>query len=899
MASKNTYLIDKCGKLVNKWTSSYLPGLSCYLLEDGSMIRAGNIGNDTFSSGGKAGIIEHFNWNGTLRWSYRLSNSTMCSHHDFKVMPNGNILAIAWQEKSVAEQLAAGRDPDNANTRVWSESIVELQPVGSNSANIVWQWDLWDHLVQDYDDTKPNFGVIADHPELVDLNFVKGGLGPVDWIHLNSIDYNEDLDQIVVSSFCFSEIWVIDHSTTTEEVVSHTGGNSGKGGDLLYRWGNPEAYGRGTSMDRVYYHQHNVQWVPSGFPNAGKLIVFNNGLQRPVPSLYSTVDIIAPPLNSDGSYAIAGNNPYGPTNLFWQYSAPVRTDLASGLISGAQPLQNGSILITSGIPGEFWEVNSSKKRVWKYIHPISRDSALEQGQTAVNNSVFRATFYPSNYPGFAGRTLVPGLELELEPTIPALCEVRTIATSPNSGSYCVGSSITARFTSDGLFFSDNIFYLELSDAMGSFNNPTVIGSFTSSVATTFNGVIPLGIAASTRYRYRVRSTHPAATGTDNGSNIKISTLPQVSFNVPNPYNVCNFTSPVQVVVSGGVSYQWNDGITTASRSISTPGKYYVTVTNSAGCERRDSIEVNRVISLPVKITATKSPTICDGSSVGLLASGASLYYWSTGDTTRLLTATKQGWYKVTGTDPSGCTGTDSIYVTVAPVPLISITPDGIISLCPGDTVTVVAVSASNYLWSTGDTTQMIRVSSSGTYYVSTTNGECPGLSTVLVVKRLTPPAKPIITRSGNMLTTDADLPLQWYHDGQLIVGATGKSYTPSTDGVFTVLTTGANNCSSLSDVYNYSLLDVAVDGILSANITISPNPFTDHISINIESPSAANYVAECYTVLGEKVSTIYSGMLGVGDNVLNYVLPKNNSEGVYFIRIRSGAFLRTFKIVRE
>lgn len=899
LSSHDTYLIDKCGKLINKWTSSYYPGLSCYLLEDGSMIRAGNINNDTFPSGGKAGIIEHFNWNGTLRWSYRISNSIMCSHHDFKVMPNGNILVIAWQEKSIDEQIAAGRKPAYAPSRVWSESIIELQPVGSNSANVVWQWNLWDHLVQDHDDTKLNFGTIADHPELVDLNYVKGGLGAMDWIHLNGIDYNANLDQIVVSSFCFSEIWVIDHSTTTAEAASHTGGYSGKGGDLLYRWGNPETYGRGTSSDRAYFHQHNVQWIPSGFPNEGKFIVFNNGLERPASVLYSTVDIIDPPLNSDGSYAITDTAPYGPKSIFWEYSAPVKTDLASPLISGAQPLQNGSFMIAIGLSGQFWEINASKKRVWKYINPLSRDSALTQGQKAINNAVFRATFYPTTFPGFAGRTLVPGQELELQPTKPALCEVRTITTSPNANSYCVGSSITARFTSDGLFFPDNIFYLELSDRMGNFNTPTVIGSLASTFATPFNGTLPLDLTASTRYRYRVRSTHPAAIGTDNGSNIKISKLPQVSFDVPNPYNVCNFTSPVQVTVSGGVSYQWDDGVTTAKRSISTPGKYYVTVANSAGCEQRDSLEVIAVVSLPVKITATKPPTICDGSNVGLLASGATSYYWSTGDTTRLLTASKQGWYKVTGTSASGCTGTDSIYVTVAPVPLISITPDGVISLCPGDTVTVIAASASNYHWSTGDTTQSIRVSSPGTYYVSTTNGECPGLSTVLVVKNLTPPAKPIITRSGDMLTTTADLPLQWYHDGELVVGATGKSYTPSVDGIFTVMTTGTNHCSTMSDVYTYTLLDVAADRPRPANIMISPNPFTDHISISIENVSRANYLVECYTVLGEKVSTIYSGMMNAGTSELNYVLPKTNSEGAYFIRISSGAFTKTFKVVRE
>lgn len=898
-ASRTTYLIDKCGKEIKKWVSAYNPGLSSYLLEDGSMIRAGNINNTAFTGGGIGGILEHYNWDGTLRWSYRISSPTMVSHHDFKVMPNGNILVIVWQQKTVAEQIAAGRDPSFAQTTMWSESILELQPVGSNSANIVWQWNLWDHLIQDSDDTKQNFGVIADHPELVNLNYIHGGLGAADWIHLNAIDYNESLDQIVVSSFCFDELWIIDHSTTTTEAAGHSGGNSGKGGDLLYRWGNPEAYNRGLSLDRKFFHQHHTQWIPDGYPNAGKLLIFNNGDGRPSPEFYSTINIITPPLNSANTYDISGNDPYGPTDFFLEYMAPVKTDLFSRFMSGVQVLKNGSFVICEALSGNFTEVDTNGKLVWRYINPLAGNIPLTQGQSAAANSVFRCSFYPTNYSGFVGRTLIPNKELELQPSEPALCEVRTITTSSGTGSYCVGSAITARFTSDGLFFPDNIFYMELSDPAGGFNNPVIIGSLNSTTATSFTGTLPLDLAASTRYRYRVRSTHPAAIGTDNGSNIKINTLPQVSFNVPNPYNICNFTSPVQITVSGGVSYQWDDGVTTASRSISTPGKYYVTVASSAGCERRDSIEVNAVVSLSVNITATKPPTICDGSNVGLLASGATSYYWSTGDTTRLLIATKQGWYKVTGTDASGCSGTDSIYVTVAPVPLISITPDGVISLCPGDTVTVVAASASNYHWSTGDTTQMIRVSSPGTYYVSTTNGECPGVSTVLVVKKLTPPAKPIITRSGNMLTTTAELPLQWYQDGQLIVGATGKSYTPSTDGIFTVLTTGANHCSTLSDTYSYSLLDVAVDEIRSTNITISPNPFTDHILIGIESASVADYMIECYTALGEKLSTIYSGMLGAGDNTLNFMFPQNSSEGAYFIRIKSGSFTRTIKVVRE
>ena len=67
-----------------------------------------------------------------------------------------------------------------------------------------------------------------------------GGQANGDWMHVNAIDYNPYLDQIAISARHQDEIYIIDHSTTTEEAASHSGGNSGMGGDFLYRWGNPQ-----------------------------------------------------------------------------------------------------------------------------------------------------------------------------------------------------------------------------------------------------------------------------------------------------------------------------------------------------------------------------------------------------------------------------------------------------------------------------------------------------------------------------------------------------------------------------------------------------------------------------------------------------------------------------------
>ena len=151
---------------------------------------------------------------------------------------NGNVLVTVWEKKTITQATAEGRDPALLATTLWVDRIMELQPAGLSGANVVWEWSVWDHLIQDYDSTKANYGVVADHPELFNLNYVPAI--QADWMHVNGIAYNSDLDQIVFSSRLFSEIFIIDHSSTTAEALSHTGGNSGKGGDILYRWRSEE-----------------------------------------------------------------------------------------------------------------------------------------------------------------------------------------------------------------------------------------------------------------------------------------------------------------------------------------------------------------------------------------------------------------------------------------------------------------------------------------------------------------------------------------------------------------------------------------------------------------------------------------------------------------------------------
>lgn len=451
--SKSTYLIDNCGELVNSWESAYPPGMSAYLLEDGSLVRSARIPSN-FSVGGSGGRVERFDWEGNLVWAFNYSSDTFHQHHDFVPLPNGNLLLLAWEFRSMEAALENGRDPALISPAgVWSEQVVEVHPFGSDSGAVVWEWHLWDHLVQDFDSTKANFGSVADHPERLDINFEAGNTSQagfaVDWIHANAINYNPELDQVLLSSRNLHEIWVIDHSTTTEEAAGHSGGLAGKGGDLLFRWGNPQSYRRGTAADRRFFGQHDARWIPAGVPGAaGRITVFNNGLGRPTGN-FSSVDELVPPLSADGSYVLENNSAFGPDDLSWTFVADPPASLFSGNISGAQRLPNGNTLICEGGSANFMEITGGGELVWRYVNPVNNFGPTVQGQTPGGNAVFRALRYPPDFAGLAGKDLTPNGPIELNP-LPSNCELFSNLTGLGTQGRAAIFSIKSQLVGDEL-----------------------------------------------------------------------------------------------------------------------------------------------------------------------------------------------------------------------------------------------------------------------------------------------------------------------------------------------------------------------------------------------------------------------------------------------------------------
>jgi hypothetical protein len=399
--STYTYLLDRSGAVVHTWESDYNAGLTAVLTEEGHLIRAGKVENDHYIHG-SGGVIEEYDWDGQLVWQYYYCDTDKFQHHDFMVLPDGDILFIAGEVIPAGEALALGRDPAKLRDGyLVADKLVEVRPEGFSGGTVVWEWRAIDHIVQDVAPTSPSYGSVTGHPERIDFNYEGRPAFPDGWTHINSVDYDETTDQILISARNYNEVWIIDHSTTTEEAAGHDGGNSGSGGDLLYRWGNPEAYDAGTRADRQLFGQHDAKWIDDGLPGAGNILVFDNGADR-LGANYSRVLEITAPTTAAGGYALSADGSYGPACPTWTYVSPGLTDFYSARMSGAQRLPNGNTLATLGDSGTLVEVTADGKTVWTWDAELS---LLEGGSPATETSVFYATWYPGDFAGFAARNL--------------------------------------------------------------------------------------------------------------------------------------------------------------------------------------------------------------------------------------------------------------------------------------------------------------------------------------------------------------------------------------------------------------------------------------------------------------------------------------------------------------
>ena len=331
--------------------------------------------------------------------------------------------------------LAAGANPANGPyTNVQMDALVEVDSTGT----VVWEWWFFNHIIQDFDATKPNYvgtgKTVANYPNKININ-MPGNPLKSDWLHCNSIDYNDNLGQLVTNSVQ-GEFYIIDHDNTF--IAGNPAGSialaASSAGDFLYRFGDPARYNQGTSPTttstgtKQIGGSHDVHWIKPGLPGAGNIQIFNNGEYLGEQVSRSYIFEVNPYYNSSkvntGAYvnppdagyytwvypdkdAMKANKSIS-NQVVWIYTAKNDQDFYSTIGGSEQRLQNGNTLICSDTQGHFFEVTAGDTTiVWEYINPVTQDGikTVIPDNYPMYNSVFRAYRYTSDYSAFQGRTL--------------------------------------------------------------------------------------------------------------------------------------------------------------------------------------------------------------------------------------------------------------------------------------------------------------------------------------------------------------------------------------------------------------------------------------------------------------------------------------------------------------
>ncbi len=587
MGNHNAYLIDMNHNIYHSWTFTDATGYSSYLLANGYILRAVQYANNQLNGAAMCGEVQKADWNGNVVWTYIYSTSTYCTHHDIHPMPNGNVLLISYEVKTAAQVIQAG---GIQNIIMWPDKIIEVQPQGATGGTIVWEWHAWDHLIQDHDATKSNYGVVANHPELLNINYLQ----TQDWLHLNGIDYNSTLDQITFSSHNLDEIYVIDHSTTTSQAAMHTGGNSGKGGDIIYRWGNPAAYNQGTLSNRVFNIVHDAHWVPANCPKANDLVGFNN---QGAPGNHSCVDIFVPPYNGYSYYYTSGTA-YAPSTYAWRHICLGDAQDQSS----SQQFPNGNMLICISSTGYIYEIDSNQTMLWSYTAGGTVPKAYRYTACYVNGSIT--------------------VTASASPT--SLC---IGGSSQLNASASGGSTYTYSWTSNPPGFTSNL------------QNPTA----TPTVTTTYKVTVTSDICTASDSVSVTVSQQPTVTASALPPMICVGGYSQLNANATGSIA---YTYSWTSIPPGYTSNQQNPIVTPLLTTT------YIVQVSGSGCSGSDSTTV-AVNQLPLTPTiGAMGDTLYSSASYG------NQWYFNgtaiSGATNQMLIVTQDGYYSVQITDINGC-----------------------------------------------------------------------------------------------------------------------------------------------------------------------------------------------------------------------------------------------------
>ncbi|HSY77725.1 MAG TPA: gliding motility-associated C-terminal domain-containing protein, partial [Bacteroidia bacterium] len=360
----------------------------------------------------------------------------------------------------------------------------------------------------------------------------------------------------------------------------------------------------------------------------------------------------------------------------------------------------------------------------------------------------------------------PKPALTVTPPSPGICSggsvgltasnASTYAWSPSSGlNTTTGASVTASPASTSTYTVIGTSALGCKDT--SSVTVTVGASLTASITgkdtVCAGNSTTLTAAGGSSYKWSNGSTSaainvtPASTATysvlvssgtcKDSSTVTVKVNPSFVAGISGVTSICNGNSTT-LTATGGGTYAWSTGVTTASINVSpaSTSTYSVQV-DKGGCIKDSTVSVT--VNNPPAVTITKGSTICAGKSVILTATGGGTYAWSNGATTSVINVSPASTITYSVTVSNGCPKDTSTVITVSPSPIVTIS--GSNSICAGSNTTLTASGGGTYAWNTGVTTAVINVTpaSTTTYSVQVSNGTCNTDTTITVTVN----AKPI------------------------------------------------------------------------------------------------------------------------------------------------------------
>jgi hypothetical protein len=607
--------------------------------------------------------------------------------------------------------------------------------------------------------------------------------------------------------------------------------------------------------------------------------------------------------------------------MVWQGTPPPSYLKINGTTVFTKPENQFNAIINKNQAFSAELINNKIKFTYGNFAPISV-SALDNAAKLYKPATLRVNFISradQNYDQYVSFS-----ELSFEPifstaqiTAPKtkICQGETLTLTANTGrSYLWSNSASSKsitVNTAGSYFvtvTDSNYCQIKSETITTFANPIPTAVITpngplkicqgSSVALTSNSAKSYKWSnnANTQTISVSSGGTYSLTITDSNGCISSSTQKTVVVN-PNPIIKLVANGPLTFCQGKSVgistkftgSYLWSNSSSNQSITASNSGKYFLKGTDINGCSANsDSLSVN-VITLPQqKIKSSGKTTFCNGSFVDLSSSFIGTYQWNNTAKTSQIRANQTGSYSFTGIDSNGCqVKSDSVKVTVNPSPSETIINSGPLTFCEGDSVGLTAASGLSYLWNTGDTTQTIKVKTSGKYFAELSNQyKCNGLSkSIDVLVNRTP--KPSIIVNNVILTSTEANGNQWYLNGAPIQNATAQTYRAVSLGTYYV---GSSNGTCIGNSQSVTITSLSAKNLTMSNLfKLFPNP-TNGI-LNFENSLNKHYSLKIFNVYGQIIYSIES-QENLNINLMNF------AAGNYKVKVEIENYLFTQNIIK-